>query len=154
MPALLSVTYNDYGAEASNVKLNMATITAANFDQTLLDAASLYDAIAGVTLGIRVKHTLGNVYQILPTKYPAADDAAQRELKWKVNCLDATAMKPVWFTLPCADTSKLDPNNRGFANIGDAGPVDALVSAIESLVLSADGNSLTVESIELVGRNV
>lgn len=151
----VKITYNDYGAESSNVSLRMPTLTAANLDAAILAASSIYDAIAGangICKGIRIKSELGNQYPILPNTTQAADEDAQREMKWKVNMLDATAMKSPHFTLPCADLTYLDPNNRGYADMSNA-DVAAFVTAIETETLSPDGNAWTVQSIQFVGRN-
>jgi hypothetical protein len=152
---ILNIKYNDYDPEPSYVKLYLTPITAANFDNQVLAASAIYDAIAGangICLGKRITSTLGNVYEILGSKIPADTELAQREVKWKVNYTSAGGTKSGYFTLPCADLTLLDPNNRGYADKSNA-DVAAFISAVEAAVVDEDGDAITVVDIKFVGRN-
>lgn len=151
----LNIKYNDYDPEPSFVNLRTAELTAANFDAQVLLAAAVYDGIAGVNgicLGKRITSTLGNDYEILGSKVQADSPLAQRENKWKVNWESAGGTKSGYFTLPCADLTYLDPNNRGYADMDNA-DVAAFVSAVEAMVVDEDGSAITVVDIKFVGRN-
>jgi len=151
----LNIKYNDYDPEPSFVKLTVPAITAANFDDHVLKASAVYDAIAGVNgicIGKRITSTLGNDYEILGAKVAADSPLAQRENKWKVNWESAGGANGSYFTLPCADLTLLDPDNRGYADMGNA-DVAAFVSAVEAFVVDESGNAITVIDIQFVGRN-
>lgn len=151
----LNIKYNDYDPEPSFVSLKIPAVTAANFDAHVLAASAVYDAIAGangICIGKRITSTMGNEYEILGPKTPADSPLAQRENKWKVNWTSAGGANSGYFTLPCADLTYLDPNNRGYADMADA-DVAAFVSAVEAFVVDEDGNAITVVDIPFVGRN-
>lgn len=148
----LTVRYNDYDAERSTVSLRSTLLTAGNFDAQNTAAISLRDAIAAIALGLRVSFDHANRYETVAPGTQASDADAQRETKWLVRYQDADGIYRV--EIPCPDRSVLDPNNRGYANIGDGGPVDAFVSAFEAFVLGPSGGAVTVLDIKHVGRNI
>lgn len=148
------LTYRDYDGETSTVTINTAVIDGAAVDWDTKEAGreAIADAIADITLGIRASEgfTQKNVVSLLK----ASSQTAQRELKWVVFYHDTTTLKPYRLELPCADPSKLDPNDRANAEIGDAGVVDAFITAFQTYAVTPDGNSPIVDEITLAGRNV
>jgi hypothetical protein len=151
----LSIKYNDYDPEPSFVGVRTAAVTAANFDAMILLVSALYDAIAGangICIGKRITSNFGNTYEILGPKVPADSPLAQRENKWKVNWQSAGGAKSGYITLPCADLTYLDENNRGYADMDNA-DVAAFVSALEALMVDEDDAAITVVDIQFVGRN-
>jgi len=145
-------TVLDYDGEKGSHGFKTTALTAANFDAqgTLRSAYGV--SVAGICNGVLGQSEYGNVDF---TGNDASDAPAdQRELKWMVRFLDTITQKKGSVELPCADTAVLDPNNRGYAQMGDAGPVDAFVTAFEAYAKSQDGNAVEVQSIQLVGRNV
>jgi hypothetical protein len=147
------IPFNDYNAERSTVTVRATELTAANFDAQYSAFIQFYDAIVGITLGLRIGAKFGNDIPIVAGDTPASDPNAQRERKWLVRYSDATAMKNYTMELPCADLSYLDPNNREYADMTDL-DVAAFVTAFEAFVISPDGNTVTVDSIQHVGRNL
>lgn len=149
----VSRSYLDYDSEVGTAAFYMTTLTSANYlaQQTLITA--LYSAIDAVTLGTPVRWEHGNMYTDANPVTPS-NDAAQRELKWAVRYHDNVTGRKHNYEIPTADTAQLDPNDRAHAHIGDAGVVDAFISAFEDLVISPNGNAVTVEEITLVGRRV
>lgn len=146
------VSYADYDGEISTFGVRSTTPTAANFDAQVAAFEALQDAAAAITLGLKTQTSLAIVNKVAIGE--AADDAAQRELKWLVQYHDATTFKFYTVEIPCADTSVLDPDDRSHADIGDASVVDAFVAAFEAFALTPDGNAPHVNNITLVGRNV
>lgn len=141
----------DYDRELSTLQVHAADLNAGNFATQLTAQATFGTAVNDMSLGTLQKIQYGNVVDAI--NGPPAETYAQRELKWKVNFTDDVTGKPYHFTIPVADTSKLDPNNRGYADLSNV-DVAAFVTATEAYVLSQDGNAITVVSIELVGRNI
>lgn len=148
------ITYRDYDGELSTVGLKTTPIDggAVDWDTEEAKRTAIADAIADITLGVRA--TEGFTQKNVVSLVKAASTAAQRELKWLVFYHDTVTLKPYRLELPCADTSKLDPNDRANAHMGDSGVVDAFVSAFQANALSPDGNSPIVDEITLVGKNV
>jgi hypothetical protein len=144
-------TMIDYDRESTTFRVKTTPLTATNFDAQVALNVALGAAIAGITRGHQVKISYGN--EITTVQTPD-DPLSQRENKWLIRFHDATTdavQTPI--ELGTADLTLLDPNNRGFAEMGDSGPVDAFVDAFEAYVLSAAGNAVVVDSIEFVGRN-
>lgn len=145
-------TYADYDGEKSSVRVRAAALTVGNIvaQTTLHD--NVLNGIGGITLGLAVKQTMGN--EELLSISPSDDQDAQREFKWLVQYHDDTTFDRYTLELPCADVSKLDANDRGNAEIGDADVVDAFITAFEAYALTKAGNAAVVDEITLVGRNV
>lgn len=148
-----TISVNDYEPERSAVKITSTELTAANFDAQVAAFVSFRDALAGITEGLMVSHEIANRNEIVGPKTPASAKTAQRERKWLVRYHAVTGGAPYTMELPCADLDALDPNNRGFAEIGDGGVVDAFVSAFEAFVKTESGGNVAVDSIAHVGRN-
>jgi len=148
-----SRTYQDYDGERSNFGVYCAVLSAANFVAENTDMVALWAAADAITLGGLIKHEHGNRYRDANPVLPASD-AAQRELKWLVQYHDSTSGKHYSIEVPCADTAQLDPNDRKHAFIGDAGVVDAFVTAFEAFALSETGGAVVVDEITLVGWRV
>lgn len=148
MPYTRSLT--DYDAETTVFRVNSTALTAGNFDAQVALNVALGVAIAGITLGTLQKISYGN--EILS---PGVNDdpLAQRENKWLIRYHDTATGNPYTVELGTADLTKLDANNRGYAEIGDAAEVDAFVTAFEAYVLSPAGNAVAIDSIQFVGRN-
>jgi len=147
-----TIRYEDYNGEVSTVSVRSDTLTAVNFDGENTALVSLMDAIAGITLGLRTGFDIGN--RTKTVLGPASDTDAQRERKWLVQYHDGVTLKRYTLEIPCADLAQLDENDRENANIGDAGVVDAFISAFQAHALTPDGNTPIVDEITHVGRNV
>lgn len=148
----MSLRYNDYNSERSNVSMAGTLLTAANFDAQAALALALRDAIAGVANGLLVGFDFGNRYQTVDPGTPSADVTAQRELKWLVRYQE-TGEAIQRMEIPCPDMTLLDPNNRGYMLIS-SGAGQQFVSAFEDYILGSEGGAVTVIDVKLVGRNV
>lgn len=142
----------DYDGEDSSYGFRTTVLTAANFDAQHTLRVALTGAVTGITLGNTMKTTESNVDVI--TSNAPNEPNAQREKKWLVVYSDDVTEQEYRIELPTADLTKLDPNDRKHAHIGDAGPVDAFVTAFEAYALSPLGNAVTVKEITFVGRNL
>lgn len=147
-----NITYADYNGEKSTVGVNTITPTAANFDAQVSAFVALQDAIAAITVGLKLGTSLAIVNTVAMGQ--AITEIAQREVKWLVQYHDGTTFKRYTTEIPCADPTLLDPNDRANAEIGDAGPVDSFISAFEAFARTPSGNAPVVDEITLVGRNV
>ena len=144
-------TLADYDGETGVIKVHTTPLNASNMADQLTLQATFGAAINDMVRGTLQRISYGNEVNS-PTAAP--DDVfAQREMKWKVNARDTVNGKAVYFTVPTADMSLLDPNNRGYADMDNAA-VQAFVAAAEAYVLSVDGNAIAIDDIVLVGRNI
>lgn len=152
MSGVFSISYRDYDGEVSNVRFPTATLTAANFDAQGTLQTALRNAIAAITLGEEAKYVASN--ELIVSLDAASSEAAQRELKWLVSYHTTSDNRRYTLEIPCADTGSLDPNDRAHAEIGDAGVVDAFVTAFEGIVRVDGTKVVVVDEITLVGRRV
>jgi hypothetical protein len=150
MAGKASWSYVDYDMEVGTVSVNCVGLTAENFDAQETLRAALHTALTGVTLGSLFKYEKGN--QTLASKSQPGDENAQRESKWLVMFEDNVTFKQYSFEIPCADLSLLKAEGKEMDISAGAGA--SLVSAIEAYVLSVSGNSVTVQRVVHVGRNV
>lgn len=151
MPGGYSYSQNDYAKEPTTTRVHTITWTAGNFDTLDGQADALSAAIAAVSLGSVFKDTR-TAEVIKSLREPAANPAAQRELKWLVRGYDSVTFEPWSIEIGCADTSLLDPNNLDRMD-PDAAEYTALVTALEDLARSNVGNVVVVQEIVIVGRS-
>lgn len=134
--------YADHGGEKSSVGMNL---------DDLANEAALRTAVEGVTIGVLQKATkVDSVDQVSSSN--AASQWAQVELGLRITMNDATTGEQGYVTIPCPDLDNLTVVE-DVVTLADAGVMAALVTQIEAHVLSRDGNAVTVERAEIVGRN-
>lgn len=149
MPAKYTASYRDHSKEISAFSCYLVS----GYD--VLDIGAIQSAVDALTLGSLQKTTESNItaYGISP-----AGSNAFRERALDVLCEDNVTHKPVHISIPIADFSKVTfiPNT-DFVVIaaGSAtAEVTALINAIETKNVGSEaGNTLSVISIEAVGRN-
>lgn len=138
------VVYNlaDYGGEKSSVGLNL---------NALANEGTVRSAIDGVTLGVIQKATLVDS-EVTISSANAASPFAQVELGLRIHLSDNVNGESGYVTIPCPDLASLTLEGDGVV-LADAGIMAALVTQIETNVLSRDDNAVTVTRAEIVGRN-
>lgn len=150
---LFSRTYKDYDSETSNVQIYHDVLTSGNFTALTGAIVTMYQAMDLMVTGTPESYRFANEYPLANAQAPT-DPWSQREIKWRVDYTDDVTGEPFHITIPCADLDLLDPNDRAHAHIGDAGTVDAFVTAFEAVAKSPRGNAVTVVEITAVGRNI
>jgi len=146
-------TLKDYDSESTTFRVHAADLNAGNIAAQLTLQSNLGAAINNMVLGSLQTIRYGN--GVISGSAAPSDPFAQRESRWLVRYHDAVTGKQYRVELGTADYSNLDPNNRDHAFIGDAGDVDAFVTAFEAYVLAPDtNNAVEIDEILAVGRNV
>lgn len=145
-----NLTYVDHDLEASTIGVHTPNMTAGTFDAIAGALDDLAAAIADVTLGTLRKDSRVAV-EVKNDAAAPANPFAQRETKWLVRMQEDGTGNPVSFEIPCADLALL-AGGTGLMDTASA-EYTALVSAIEAIVRSNDGNNVTVIEIVHVGRN-
>jgi len=151
MPAFYSRVLKDYDGENTTLRVAINEINAGNIADIVTQTANFGAALNDITLGSLQALRYGN--ETISASPPPADPYAQRELAWLVRYTDNSTGKRQHMTIGTADPTMLDANNRGFAD-PDKTEVAAFIDAFEAMVVSDAGNAVTVESIQLVGRNI
>lgn len=140
------VPFVDHSNESS-----LATIPVADAI-TDLNITAIFDAIVGVTLGNAQKSVLKTaVDKDTGTAGVPANAFAQREIKWLVRYTDTTTLKKYTRELPCADLQFVTQGTDFMDLTSTEGA--ALKTALDAHMLSPDGNAISVDSVEHVGRS-
>lgn len=138
--------FTDYGGEKSTATFKV--------DSAISDAniTVVVSAVDGVTLGNRQDAVfVQEVTKDVGTAGPSSNALAQREIKWLVRATDDVNGKNVQIEIPTADLSLLTGGS-DFLDLGGTEAL-ALVAALEAHAQSIDGNAISVNSIQFVGRN-
>lgn len=152
MTSQVSYKQREFGGngKVTSTTVFAADLTALNIDAQETAVTDFVAAVGAVSLG----ESRGIVYQheIDPgnADFPA-DEQAQRENKWLVSCReDGGGLNAVTFTIPCANLEFLGLDGE---NMETGAERSALITAIETLVLSNDGVPVVVESIKFRARS-
>jgi len=147
-------TLRDYARETSTVTVYNGAVTAVNIGAYLTQFGELKAAIDGLSLGTIAKEQIVLDDTIITADSPA-NPFAQRELKWLVRYVGNTNGAVYTLTIPCADpTGRLLPQS-DFMDLTETNAA-AFVTAFEAIAKAPDNDAeaVTVQSIELVGRNI
>lgn len=151
MASRVNFTVTDYTRESSNFAVNGISISSANYDAQITAAIALSAAIEGLIIGQLAKREVVASIAFPQTSTPT-DPFAQREMKWLVVYQDDTTSKLQSLEIACPDLALLTPNT-DLLNLASTEGA-AFVTAFESFVRSSDGNTVSVVSARLVGRNL
>lgn len=152
MPGKHVLTLWDYDKESSTVTLPTVEIDETNLVAQEAFMDTFVTAVDGVSLGVIYKDVRTfKDDQIAGT--PPASKEAQREKKWLVRMTGDTSFKPYTMTIPGADLALLDDQAKGKMDTSD--PAYTLIkAAIENFYYGDAGESVTVQEIVFVGRNL
>lgn len=142
----LNVRFVDYSNEVASAGVYVADgITDPN-------AMTLSDAILGVSIGTREK-TVKTLSSVLDngSQVPPVNKFAQREMRFLCRYTDSVTGKRYSFSIPCADAN-LCVGNTDMVDLA-AGDGAVLKTAFETWAISELGNAVTLNSVELIGRN-
>ncbi len=144
MPGKLNLTLKDFEGKPGTVSTFVPLFTAVNFtaQNALMD--TLVSAIEGVTLLPKINDSRLSSDVGFAAANPT-DPNAQRGIKWLVRMQENGTGNAVIFRIPGADLALLVPGSENM-NIA-TGPGAALVDAIEAVVVSNDGTTVTVSEI-------
>jgi hypothetical protein len=143
MPQKLQTNLIDYSNEIDDATIYTASPTA----QERTDYRTALEAlILGVVVEqVQIDET--SVYTGSTT--PPADQFAQKEIRWLVRYTDDVTSDRYRLYIPTADAAILNQPNSDFLNL-TLEPVLSFVNEFESIARSENGNTVTVNSIELV----
>lgn len=152
MSSISQFTVRDFSDEKSTFRLNVPDVTAANFDATISAITGLNTAVAAVTLGNITAVNLTAETGLAGADIRPSNPFAQRELGARFYYQDNVTGEKFHFTIPCADLS--------IVGQGGTDAIDLTLSLVapiktffEALVVSQNGNPVTITSARVVGRN-
>lgn len=143
---LYDVTYLDLSGEKANMKFH--------YDDAAVDLATklaaLVTAADALSMCVKVATNMTTVNVISNTRV----GAGQREGKYLVEYQDNTNLNKGSFTIPGRDdTTFTTIPGTDYYDLTDT-EFAALVTAVQAVVVSPDGNAVTVTGIKSVGRNI
>lgn len=144
----------DFSDELSLFSANVPVQTSVNIDQIITDSLALSAALEGVSLGVQATRKLTNNFAADDGALPAESES-QREMAWLVTYRDTVEDRRYTVSIPCPDVTNEDlfVQGTGLAFLGD--PLwTAFITAFEALIISQDGNAVSVESARFTGRNL
>lgn len=146
-------SFRDFSNEISTVTVFNGAITAVSLPGFLTDFAALQTALQNLSLGQLAKTSwVGDNTTV--SALAAASEYAQRELKWRVKYRGNTSNKVYQIEIPCADVvGKVIPGTDQAYIDAD---MTAFITAFETIARTpdSDAETVTVLSINLVGRNI
>lgn len=151
MTSGVTLSGKDFGNERTSLGFFITTLTSANLDAELVKVQAVQDAINNTVLGT----FNGKVVKAIDTQAAGTpiDPNAQRESKWRVTYIDnVDSIGDGSFEIGMPDLSLLVPGTGNMDVSGGAGA--ALVTALETNLVSRLDNPITVGSIVHVGRNI
>ncbi len=133
--------YADFSNEKSAVRFPI---------NDLVNAAALQTDVEAVTnASLQSRTEIADVVSV--SSVPAASQWSQVELGLRIHVSDSVNNETGYFTIPSPDLDALTLD-ADEVELADAGVMAALVTEIETNVLSRDGNAVTVTRAEIVGR--
>jgi hypothetical protein len=139
-------------AETSNFRVPVVQIDDVNHDATLTAIGALLTAMDAIGIGQNQQTTIVLQKNTISSA-AAGSPLAQIENKWLCRYHDATTDDKYSSEYPCADLTKLttDPE---FLDLS-TGPGATVKSTFEAVVRASDtGNTVVLDSVEFVGRNL
>lgn len=152
-----TISFRDHTNEPSTVVFPGEDLTAANHDAQVALTIALLAAIGDVSIGELQTSKItaqASVYGV----GPAASALAQREAKAVMLFHDDTTFDKGRLEIPIIDLSKQNPDYPGIfylpASANNNADWTAFVTAVEDYVVLNTGNSITVDRIYHVGKNL
>jgi len=139
-----SVSYMDASSEIGSSKIGLSG------DADGTDIAELLSDFNGVTLGV-AQRWYDTTETALSNSVPTND--AEREEKLLIGYQDNTSLKKYVFTIPTFDKSSGTRIGATDFFQTDAGAIGTLVTDLNALMRSPEGNAITVLYAKYVGRN-
>jgi hypothetical protein len=148
----LSILDNSNEDPASSVRFTVIDLATGNFTAWNAALDALQTAINGITLG-----TLATERRVADDKFlsrvrPSSKEA-QREKKWLVRYEDTVTHKIYRNEIPTADLSLLTSGSDTIASF-PVGPLADFKTAFEAAVLSPAKNTVTLLTLEYVGKRL
>lgn len=156
MASSVSAAYKDNAGQKSTVQFTVRDMTAANLDDIADEFSALRTALEPYTLAHLNSYELVQ-NRVFVSNGSAANAAARRELKMLLTYEDSVTHKLYQHEIPAPELTNaaLWTNNAGRTFAVESGAEwTALEAAFEAMVVSPDGNTVILQSAEIVGRNL
>ena len=147
----LGFSVRDYSDEYSSTTLNIPDVTAANFDATITSINGINTAIDALTLVNITRVDLALETGLAGADIRPSNPFAQREIGLRFFYQDTVNGQKYNFTVPCADLSLVAQAGTDDVDL-TLSIVAPVVTSIEALIVSPDGNPIVINRGQVVGR--
>lgn len=156
MPTFLNVSYFDRAKQRAGVSFRTRDMSAANIDAIQDEFSDLRAALEPFTLGNLIQYELV-ADRVFVSNGAAASTVARRELKLLLSYEDTVSHVIYQHEIPAPELTNaalwVDEAKRTFV-VKTTAEWIALKAAFEATVRSPEGNSVTLQNGEIVGRNL
>ena len=147
----VNLSVRDYSDEKSSFGLYIPDVDETNWVATNAALATLNTALAAMTIGNITRFNLDHETGLAGADQRPSSPYAQRELGARFFYVDDVTSEKYNFTVPCPDLLVI--GNPGTDDLDlTLSVVAALVTAVEAVAVSPDGNAITIERGKIVGR--
>lgn len=150
MPSSVSFTVRDHSDELSTVTFPIGAVDETSWVATDALIATLQAAVAAATTGNIAFRTLTAYRQVIDDNRPL-NPYAQREIGLRLFYSDDVTGKKYHLTIPAPDLIVMSQGGTDLIDLTGS-LADPIVAAMQALMVSPDGNSVTVYKGLIVGR--
>lgn len=150
MASQVNFTVRDHSDEYSSMQLNIPPIDETNWLSVDAQVGALQTAVAALTTGNIARKSLVAYTEPVDDTRPA-NPYAQRELGLRLFYQDNVTSKKYHVTVPSPDLIVVAAGGTDDIDL-TLSAVAAVVSAIEALAVSPEGNAITIYAGKIVGR--
>ena len=150
MTSKISFTVRDHSDELSAVAFSIPNVDDQNWVVTNTRIGALQLALAAATTGNIAFRTLTAYRQIIDDSRPA-NPYAQRETGLRLFYLDNVTGKKYHLTIPTPDLSVMSQGGTDLIDLTGS-LADPIVAAMQALMVSENGNPITVYKGLIIGR--
>lgn len=151
MPSQVSFTVRDHSDEYSSVQFNIEDIDETSWVATLASIATIQAALAALTTGNIARKALTAFNDPVDDTTPA-NPYAQRETGLRLFYQDTVTSRKYHITIPAPDLTLVASPGTDQVDLSGVAVVNAIVSALEPVMLSPEGNPVNFYRGVIVGR--
>ena len=149
--SLVTFSIRDHSDEYSPVALHIPDVDETSWLATDASILAIQTALGALTMGNIATRNL-NAYKVMVDDTRPSDAAAQRELGLRLFYQDDVNGKKFHVTIPCPDVDLIAEPGSNEVDLSGVSVVNTFVTAIEALMVSPYGNSVTFNKGLIVGR--
>lgn len=151
MPSQVSFTVRDHSDEYSAVQFNIADVDETTWIATNAAIATIEAALTALTTGSLARKALTAFNEPVNDVTPA-NPYAQRETGLRLFYQDTVTSKKFHITIPAPDLVLVASPGTDNVDLSGVAVVNAIVSALEPVMLSPEGNPVNFYRGVIVGR--
>jgi hypothetical protein len=150
MPSSVNFRVRDRSDEYGSVGFNIENVTGDNLTSIMTKIGAVQTALAALTTGNIASRTLVALRETVNDTRPS-NPYAQRELGLRLHYQDTVTAKKSFITIPCPDLLVVGSAGTDDVDLSGISVVNAIVNALEALVVSPEGNPVDFYRGTIIG---